>query len=103
MANNPGDKFLVIDAPFAAVGAQTRNAALSSAVTLTAPAGANTLWISVETQNVRVRFDGSAPTATVGLLLYAGQTYILAVSALQAIQVIEATASAAINYQWGVR
>jgi hypothetical protein len=103
MAPNPQSKHEVIDAPFAAVGSQTRNATLSSAVTLTAPAGANTLWISVETQNVRLRFDGSDPTATVGLLLYAGQTYILAVSPLQAIKLIEVAASAVINYQWGVR
>lgn len=103
MPMNPQGKMEVLDAPFAAIGSQTRNATLNAAVTLTAPAGANTLWLTVETQNVRVRFDGTAPTATVGLLLYAGQTYILAMSPSQAIQVIEATASAVINYQWGVR
>ncbi len=103
MAMNPQGKIGVIDVPFTAVGDQTRNATLSAAVTLTAPAGANTLWMSVETQNVRVRFDGTAPTATVGLLLYAGQTYILAVSALQAFKLIEVAASAVINYQWGIR
>lgn len=103
MAMNPQGKHEIIDAPFAAVGSQTRNATLSAAVTLTAPTGANTLWISVETQNVRLRFDGSDPTATVGLLLYAGQTYILAVSALQAFKLIETATSAVINYQWGIR
>lgn len=103
MPPNPQGKVEILDAPFAAVGAQTRNATLSSAVTLTAPAGANTLWMSVETQNVRLRFDGTDPTATVGLLLYAGQTYILVVSAAQAIKLIEVAASAVINYQWGIR
>lgn len=103
MAEYPQGKQLVIDAPFAPVGAHARNATLSAAVTLTAPAGANTLWVTVETQNVRVRFDGTSPTATTGVLWYAGQTYILAVSALQAIKVIEEAASAVINYQWGVR
>ena len=103
MPMNPQGKYEMIDAPFAAVGDQTRNATLNAAVTMTAPAGANTLWMSVETQNVRVRFDGTAPTATVGLLLYAGQTYILGVAALQAIRLIEVAASAVINYQWGVR
>lgn len=103
MPMNPQGKQEVIDAPFAAVGSQTRNATLNAAVTLTAPAGANTLWISVETQNVRVCFDSTTPTATVGLLLYAGQTYILAVSALQSFKLIEVAASAVINYQWGIR
>lgn len=103
MPMNPQSKVEVLDAPFTAIGSQTRNATLNAAVTLTAPAGANTLWLTVETQNVRLRFDGTAPTATVGLLLYAGQTYILAVSPAQAIKVIEESASAVINYQWGVR
>jgi len=103
MAINPQGKVEVIDAPFAVVGAHVRNATLSSAVTLTSPTGANTLWITVETQNVRMRLDGTAPTATTGLLLYAGQTYILAMSAGQSIKVIEEAASAVINYQWGVR
>lgn len=103
MAMNPQGKYEVIDAPFTAVGSQTRNATLNAAVTLTAPTGANTLWISVETQNVRVCFDSTVPTTTVGLLLYAGQTYILAMSARQAIKLIETAAGAVINYQWGVR
>lgn len=30
------------------------------------------MWIEAETQNVRIRFDGSAPTTGVGLILYAG-------------------------------
>jgi len=103
MANNPKAKYQVLDVPFEAVGAHVRNAALSSAVTLTCPAGANTLRISVETQAVRVRFDGTAPTATTGIVWAAGETRDEPVSPGQAIQVIEATASAVINYQWGLR
>lgn len=103
MPMNPQSKVEILEAPFSPIGTHTRNATLNTAVTLTTPAGANTLWISVETQNVRVRFDGTAPDATTGLLLYAGQSYMIAMSAAQAIKLIEVTASAVINYQWGVR
>lgn len=100
---NPQSKVETIEAPFTPVGTHVRNATLSAAVTLTTPAGANALWISVETQNVRIRLDGTAPDATTGLLLYAGQTYIIAVGTAQALKLIETAASAVINYQWGLR
>lgn len=103
MGMNPQSKVETLEAPFTPVGTHVRNATLNVAVTLTAPTGANTLWITVETQNVRVRLDGTAPDATTGLLLYAGQSYMIAMNTAQAIKLIETAASAVINYQWGAR
>jgi hypothetical protein len=37
--------------------------------------GVNYVMLDVQTSNVRVRFDGTAPTSTVGTLLYAGEKY----------------------------
>lgn len=70
--------------------------ALSAAVSLTVPAGADFALIQAVTQNVRWRDDGTAPTATVGMQLAAGDT--LAYDAdLTAVQLIETAASAEVN------
>jgi hypothetical protein len=37
--------------------------------------GVNFVTLDIQTSNVRVRFDGTAPTATVGTLLYVGTNY----------------------------
>lgn len=50
-------------------------ASLPDAVTvvpITPPVGANQVTLSATTQNVRVTFDGSAPSATVGIRIIAG-------------------------------
>lgn len=51
----------------------------STAVALnsTVRAAATVLDITVDTQSVRYRADGTAPTATTGILLASGQTYRL--------------------------
>ena len=85
----------------ATAGSHTRNASLSSAVELSIPAGANWLWIAAETQNVRITLDGTTPTATVGMLLYASNPgEYIAVGTGMTIQVIEATSGGVINYQF---
>ncbi len=83
------------------VGSHTRNASLSSAVTLTKPATATRLLIQCETQNVKFTLDGTAPTATTGFLLVASDPAILIPVGGTAVKVIEVAASASINYQWG--
>ena len=45
---------------------------LNTAQKLTVPAGANCCLLSVKTQDVRWRDDGTAPTSTVGMILSAG-------------------------------
>jgi len=95
-----GPTRLTKDAPLVALGDHMRNAALSSVVTLTAPTGAAVLVFTVETKAIRVRLDGGTPTTTVGLLYSAGGPYTLGVVPGQVIKLIEAEASAVLNYQW---
>ena len=95
-----GPTRLVRDAPLVTVGAHVRNATLSAAVTLTAPEGAGALLFTVEAKSIRARLDGSAPDASTGLLYPAGGPYTLGVVPAQTIKVIEAEATAIINYQW---
>lgn len=73
---------------------------LGSAVglTLTNP-GSNLCLIQPETQSVRWRDDGTAPTATVGNLIAAGDV-LEYVGKLESIQIIETTASAKVNVNY---
>ena len=82
------------------IGAHTQNATLSSAVTLTPPAGANVLNIQPLTNNIRVTLDGTTPTASLGMQLASGTVYLIDVGQDYVVQVIEETASASIEYQW---
>lgn len=45
---------------------------LATAQTLTVPAGATMLLVQADTQNVRLRFDGTTPTASVGFVVKTG-------------------------------
>lgn len=72
---------------------------LSSASTLTVPAGATVALLNPETKSVRWRDDGTAPTASVGMVLHAGDTFIYT-GDLSAIQLIETAASAELNISY---
>jgi hypothetical protein len=69
---------------------------LSSAVGLTFPTGARLALIQPETQSIRWRDDGTNPTASVGLVLNAGDT-LPYTGDLALFKVIETTASAKLN------
>lgn len=69
---------------------------LTAAVSLTVPAGARTAWLSIETANVRMRDDGTAPTATVGLVLVSGNDYMYSGN-LPAIKLIAATGTPVVD------
>ncbi len=56
---------------FEQIGAHINRADLATAQTLTVPAGATLLLVQAETQNVRLRFDGTAPTASIGFVVKA--------------------------------
>lgn len=73
--------------------------ALSAATALTVPTGANFAVIIAETQAVRFRDDGTAPTATVGMALAVAQEFEYAGN-LSAIRFIEQTASAKLNVSY---
>lgn len=72
---------------------------LSAAANLTVPVGATIAIIEVETQAVRWRDDGTAPTSTVGTPIAVAGTLEYS-GTLSAIQFIEQTASAKLNVSY---
>lgn len=84
---------------FTAVGSFIRHTNLSSAQTLTKPAGASGLLIQAKTQNVVISFDGTEATATNGLEIPAGDTWFVTIEG-DDVSIIEATASAEARAQW---
>lgn len=76
---------------------------LSSVVSLDNPNGSNKLMIQVLTQNLRFTLDGSDPSATHGFQLQKNQNpIVIPVSDAVIVKVIEETASASMEYQWGI-
>lgn len=73
---------------------------LSSAAGLTVPDGAIYAIIQCETQNVRWRDDGTAPTASVGMKLTTAPDLLIYDGALKSIKFIEEAASAKINVSY---
>lgn len=74
-------------------------ASLAASTALTVPAGSTLALIQVETQGVRYRDDGTAPTAAIGMLLNAGDT-LEYTGDLSAIRFIEVLASAKLNVSY---
>lgn len=70
---------------------------LSAAVGLTIPDGAAYAVIIAETQAVRWRDDGTAPTATVGQPLAAGVEMVYANTGMTSLRFIEQAPSAKLN------
>jgi len=69
---------------------------LSSAKSLTVPSGSRLALVQCETQDVRWRDDGTAPTAAVGFLLETSVNFWYS-GDLSALQLIETNASAVVN------
>lgn len=70
---------------------------LNAAVAFTSvPAGATLAIVQAESQNVRYRDDGSNPTASVGMILAAGDS-LFYTGDFSAIKFIEVTGSAKLN------
>lgn len=98
-----GGRQQTYSAPFDPIGAHTQNSSLSSAVTLTPPSNADALLITVTGQAVRFTLDGTVPTTTKGFRIPTGQGPIIIDRGpnCASIKIIEESASAAIEYQWG--
>lgn len=69
---------------------------LSAASSLTVPTGATIALIQAQDKNVRWRDDGTDPTASVGMVIAAGDT-LPYTGSLAAIKLIETAASAKVN------
>lgn len=72
---------------------------LSASTGLTVPSGATLALIVPETQNVRWRDDGTAPTASVGMPIFVGASLSYD-GDLNRIRFIEQTASATLNVSY---
>lgn len=75
---------------------------LSASAGLTVPAGATRCLLQCETQNVRYRIDGAttAPTASVGMILYAGAPATPFEGNMNTVRFIEVAASAKLNVEY---
>ena len=76
-----------------------RITSLSASTGLTVPSGATLALIVPETQNVRWRDDGTAPTASVGMPIFVGASLSYD-GDLNRIRFIEETASAKLNISY---
>ncbi len=76
-----------------------RLTALSTVQTLTVPTLTTHGWLQAETNNVRIRFDGTDPANDAGLIIIAGAATPteLPVELLNNLEVIEESASAQLS------
>lgn len=72
---------------------------LSASTLLTVPVGAILALIQAETQSVRWRDDGTAPTSSVGMIIEAN-SMLEYNGVLESLKFIEATASAKLNISY---
>ena len=82
------------------LGVQTALSVGASAISLTVPKGSKFAALSVETQSVRFRDDGTAPTSSTGVILTTTgeQPWIYASEeGLSALQFIATTGTAMLN------
>lgn len=87
---------------FSPVGSHNDGLVISAAVPLVNPPGATKLLIQALDQNVRFTLDGSAPTASRGFQLKAGDPpVIIPISGNTTVQVIQESATADLQYQYG--
>jgi hypothetical protein len=85
---------------YSPVGSHASAPDISSATTLTKPAGASRIIMQTLTQNVRWTLDGTTPTATVGFQLPTNQDPIIVAVPGASIKVIQEAATASLQYQW---
>ena len=86
---------------FDPIGSHVDGTTITSATSLTPPAGATKLLIQALVQNIRITFDGTAPTASLGFQLKAEDPMLLIpLGDDMVIKVIQETATADIQIQW---
>lgn len=100
MSVNIGWKRILGD--FRPIGAHIDGTVITSAVELTPPDGCTKLMIQAVGADIRYTLDGTTPTATCGFQLKADDTPLLIVVAHgMTITIIEESATADAQYQWG--
>lgn len=87
---------------FIPLGAHSDGLTITSAVTLTPPIGANKVMLQALSQNVRYTLDGTAPTASKGFQLKAGDApIVIPINRHVEVRVIQEAATADLQYQFG--
>jgi hypothetical protein len=72
----------------------------TSVFTVTAPAFSRWAKVTVETQNIRYRADGVAPTTTTGMLVTAGSSILIGLSDWSKLQGIPVTSGGVWNIEF---
>ena len=76
---------------------QLSSTTLESAASLTVPAGATDVLLSADTEPVRFRDDGTAPTSTTGIAIPNGLAPFLYSGTLSTLQFIAGSSGAILN------
>lgn len=93
---------MAMDFPFQPVGSHNSGLDVSTVKTLTPPTLATKLMIQTVTANIRITFDGTTPSASVGFQIKNGDVpFIVSVVPNMTIKVIQETPTASLQYQWG--
>ena len=88
---------------FNPVSGHSQDASISGVTDLVLPGGANKVLIGAIGANVRYTLDGTAPSATFGFQLKDGDPpIVIPFGPATLLKVIEETASATIDFQFGV-
>lgn len=83
------------------VGAHGSNSSLSTVQTLTTPGGAGRILVQALTQNIRFTMDGTAPTASLGFQLKAGDPMLMIpITPGMQLKFIQESATATLQYQY---
>ena len=80
------------------LGSLTTDATVSTATTITPETGADFILLEASTQNIRITFDSTTPTASVGFLLVKDVVHKIELKNC-IIKIIEVTASASVQWQ----
>ena len=89
-----------VDFSLAVVGAHSSTLDVSTAKTISKPAGATGILIQAITKSVRFTLDGSTPTVSHGFQIAADAAPVVIPVPGAAIKVIEVAATAVLQYQW---
>jgi len=102
MANESNDFQNERPFQFRPLGAHNDGTDFSSAATVTIPAGATKLMIQTTDQDIRFTLDGTDPTTSKGFKLVKDRDpIIIPLSQKTTIKIIEAAATADVQYQFG--
>jgi hypothetical protein len=83
-------------------GAHVMGSAFSTATTLTPPGDVSKILIQCTDADCRYTIDGSTPTATTGFQLKADDPPLVLSVHNVTLKMIEESATAVVQYQWGV-